>query len=86
MGALSTRSTERPVPAPSVALTPARTGVPELLRPMTPFGQFRNTFIIAADDDGLVIIVLANQDFAAEAMHEWLQAQVEASLFGVRGP
>ena len=37
-------------------------------------------------DDGLVIIVLANQDFAAEAMHEWLQAQVEASLFGVRAP
>ncbi len=32
-------------------------------------------------DDGLVIIVLANQDHAAEAMREWLHAQVEASLF-----
>ncbi|MEP7117479.1 MAG: DNA mismatch repair endonuclease MutL [Acidobacteriota bacterium] len=27
-----------------------------LERPLTPLGQFRNTFIIAADDDGLVII------------------------------
>ncbi len=32
-------------------------------------------------DDGLVIAVLANQDHAAEAMREWLHAQVEASLF-----
>lgn len=37
-------------------------------------------------DDGLVIIVLSNQDQGAEAMQEWLQAQVEASLFGVREP
>jgi len=32
-------------------------------------------------EDGLVIIVLANQDKAAEVMREWLHAQVEASLF-----
>lgn len=32
-------------------------------------------------DDGVAIIVLANQDNAAEAMREWLQALVEASLF-----
>jgi CubicO group peptidase (beta-lactamase class C family) len=31
-------------------------------------------------DDGLVIIVLANQDGAAEAMGQWLHAQVLASL------
>jgi CubicO group peptidase (beta-lactamase class C family) len=31
-------------------------------------------------DDGLVIIVLANQDRAATAMREWLHAQVVASL------
>ena len=37
-------------------------------------------------DDGLVLIVLSNQDQGAEAMQEWLQAQVEASLFGVRAP
>jgi DNA mismatch repair protein MutL len=39
-----------------VATAPARTGIPDLLRPMAPLGQFRNTFIIAADDDGLVIV------------------------------
>lgn len=32
-------------------------------------------------DHGLAIIVLANQDRAAEVMREWLHAQVEASLF-----
>ena len=32
------------------------TGLPELLRPMVPLGQFRNTFIIAADEEGLAII------------------------------
>lgn len=32
-------------------------------------------------DDGLAIIVLANQDNAAMAMREWLHALVEASLF-----
>ena len=31
-------------------------GVADLLRPMTPLGQFRNTFIIAADEEGLAII------------------------------
>jgi DNA mismatch repair protein MutL len=30
--------------------------VSTLIRPMTPIGQFRNTFIIAVDDDGLAII------------------------------
>lgn len=31
-------------------------------------------------DDGLAIIVLANQDYAAMPMREWLQALLEASL------
>jgi CubicO group peptidase (beta-lactamase class C family) len=35
-------------------------------------------------DDGLVIIVLANQDRAATAMREWLHAQVVASLVDTR--
>jgi DNA mismatch repair protein MutL len=30
--------------------------VTTLLQPMTPLGQFRNTFIIAVDDDGLAIV------------------------------
>jgi DNA mismatch repair protein MutL len=33
-----------------------REGVAELIRPMVPLGQFRHTFIIAADDEGLAII------------------------------
>ncbi|MFO7550145.1 MAG: serine hydrolase domain-containing protein [Haliea sp.] len=33
-------------------------------------------------EDGLVIIVLANQDRAATAVREWLHAQVVASFFG----
>ena len=39
-----------------MATTAGSTGIPELLRPMVPLGQFRNTFIIAADDEGLAII------------------------------
>jgi DNA mismatch repair protein MutL len=43
--------------AESGGTTSARgVGVPELLRPMVPLGQFRNTFIIAADDEGLAIV------------------------------
>ena len=37
-------------------------------------------------DDGLVMIVLANQDRGAEGLREWLQAQVEASLFESEEP
>jgi DNA mismatch repair protein MutL len=33
-----------------------REAVGALIRPMTPLGQFRNTFIIAVDDEGLAII------------------------------
>jgi DNA mismatch repair protein MutL len=36
--------------------TAGRETVAELIRPMVPLGQFRHTFIIAADDDGLAII------------------------------
>jgi CubicO group peptidase (beta-lactamase class C family) len=37
-------------------------------------------------EDGLVMVVLANQDHAADGMREWLQAQVEASLFETSQP
>ena len=37
-------------------------------------------------EDGLVMIVLANQDHAADGMREWLQAQVEVSLFETSQP
>ena len=33
-----------------------REAVGSLIRPMAPLGQFRNTFIIAVDDEGLAII------------------------------
>jgi DNA mismatch repair protein MutL len=41
---------------PRVASLPGRETVAALIRPLTPLGQFRNTFIIAADDEGLAII------------------------------
>ena len=37
-------------------ITGGREAVGPLIRPMVPLGQFRNTFIIAADDEGLAII------------------------------
>ncbi len=45
-----------PAPATSAATTSGRENVAALIRPMVPLGQFRNTFIIAADEDGLAII------------------------------
>jgi DNA mismatch repair protein MutL len=49
---------ERPAPEwPAPASSSSRQeAVAELIKPMVPLGQFRNTFIIAADDDGLAII------------------------------
>jgi DNA mismatch repair protein MutL len=41
---------------PRVATAAGREAVSALIRPMTPLGQFRNTFIIAVDDEGLAII------------------------------
>jgi DNA mismatch repair protein MutL len=41
---------------PASTTMPGGVAVPNLLRPMVPLGQFRNTFIIAADDEGLAII------------------------------
>src|SRR5262249_53064785 len=41
---------------PRVQTTPGRETISTLLRPMTPLGQFRNTFILAVDDEGIAII------------------------------
>lgn len=41
---------------PRVSTTAGREAIGALIRPMTPLGQFRNTFIVAIDDDGLAII------------------------------
>jgi DNA mismatch repair protein MutL len=43
-------------PDTRAGLSAGRESVSTLIRPMVPLGQFRNTFIIAADDDGLAII------------------------------
>ena len=49
-----------PAPAwptdPRVATAAGREAIATLIRPMTPLGQFRNTFIVAIDDEGLAII------------------------------
>jgi DNA mismatch repair protein MutL len=44
------------IPAPRVGTVAGREDVGTLIRPMTPLGQFRNTFIIAVDDEGLAIV------------------------------
>jgi DNA mismatch repair protein MutL len=44
------------LPYEAATTQPGTAGIPELLRPMMPLGQFRNTFIIAADEDGIAII------------------------------
>ena len=51
------------IPAPGMSendaragLAPGRETVGHLIRPMTPLGQFRNTFILAVDDEGIAII------------------------------
>jgi DNA mismatch repair protein MutL len=41
---------------PRAATVPGREAVGPLVRPMTPLGQFRNTFIVAVDEEGLAII------------------------------
>ncbi len=44
------------VDAAAATLAPGREAIAPLIRPMVPLGQFRNTFIVAADDEGLAII------------------------------
>ncbi len=43
-------------PPPRVSITGGSETVQTLIKPLTPLGQFRNTFIIAVDDDGIAII------------------------------
>ena len=54
------RAIESATPAawadPRVQTTAGRETVQTLIRPMAPLGQFRNTFIIAIDDEGIAII------------------------------
>jgi len=43
-------------PDPRIGLTGGTSTVQSLIKPLTPLGQFRNTFIIAVDDEGIAII------------------------------
>ncbi len=43
-------------PDPRVGIAPGHETVASLIKPMAPLGQFRNTFIIAVDEDGIAII------------------------------
>jgi len=43
-------------PGARAATQPGREEIASLIQPMTPLGQFRNTFIIAMDDEGVAII------------------------------
>ena len=45
-----------PVVPAQFSTQPGRSGIEALIRPMVPLGQFRNTFIIAMDDEGVAII------------------------------
>ncbi len=43
-------------PDPRMGIVAGHESVSTLIKPMAPLGQFRNTFIIAVDDDGVAII------------------------------
>jgi DNA mismatch repair protein MutL len=64
-------------PDPRVGTAPGRADVAALIRPMVPLGQFRNTFIIAADDEGLAIIDqhVAHERILFEQISERLAAR-----------
>jgi DNA mismatch repair protein MutL len=55
-GADPVPATEASGPASQAATIAGSVGVATLLARMVPLGQFRNTFIIAADEDGLAIV------------------------------
>ena len=63
---------------PRVGATAGRETIATLIKPMTPLGQFRNTFIIAVDDEGIAII---DQHVAHERI---LFEQISERLLGGR--
>jgi DNA mismatch repair protein MutL len=48
--------TSYPTPAQRMSVTGGSQNVQSLIKPLTPLGQFRNTFILAVDDEGIAII------------------------------
>jgi DNA mismatch repair protein MutL len=49
-------STEHPAPSTEHPAPSTEHPTPDLVRPMIPLGQFRDTFILAVDDEGIAII------------------------------
>jgi DNA mismatch repair protein MutL len=72
----SSERTENPTPV-GAAPAAAREPVSHLIRPMSPLGQFRNTFILAVDDEGIAIIDqhVAHERILFEQISERLQAR-----------
>jgi len=64
-------------PDARVATQAGREAVSDLIRPLTPLGQFRNTFIVAVDDEGLAIIDqhVAHERILFEQISERLTAR-----------
>ena len=62
---------------PRAATQAGREAVATLIRPLTPLGQFRNTFIIAIDEEGLAIIDqhVAHERILFEQMSERLTSR-----------
>ena len=62
---------------PRVSTAAGREAVAALIRPMTPLGQFRHTFIVAVDDEGLAIVDqhVAHERILFEQISEKLTAQ-----------
>jgi DNA mismatch repair protein MutL len=66
---------------PRVTTTAGRLAIPDLIRSMTPIGQFRNTFIVAVDDEGLAIVDqhVAHERVLFEEITERLRARAVES-------
>jgi len=77
VGATSGNLATVPVPAMPMTTAAGEVTVAHLIRPMTPLGQFRNTFIVAADDEGLAIIDqhVAHERILFEQISERLTSQ-----------
>jgi len=71
-----------PTPAPALGTAPAQAQAPSTehvenaLRPMVPLGQFRNTFIICVDEEGIAIVDqhVAHERILFEQISERLSA------------
>jgi DNA mismatch repair protein MutL len=63
------------------ATTAGREAVGDLIKPMVPLGQFRNTFILAVDDEGIAIIDqhVAHERILFEQFSERLMGEVVES-------